>query len=71
MSNTISHRIYDFLKDICEYRIFKQLKGKESQTPLIEVKDKMDLPTHDNLYCFKDYHFKLLPNELFINNIEV
>lgn len=57
--------IYDFLKDTCGYRIFKQLKGKESQTPLIEVNDKLDLPVHDNLYCFKSYHFKLLPNDLF------
>ncbi|PKP24131.1 MAG: hypothetical protein CVU03_13650 [Bacteroidetes bacterium HGW-Bacteroidetes-2] len=71
ISNYNPELIYDFLKDTCEYRIFKQLRGKESQTSLIEVKNKMDLPTHDNLYCFKDYHFKLLPNELFINNIEV
>lgn len=70
LSNHNPELIYDFLKDTCEYRIFKQLKGKESQTPLIEVKDKMDLPTHDNLYCFQDYHFELVPNELFLNNMQ-
>jgi len=70
-SNYNPELIYDFLKDTCEYRIFRQLKGKETQTPLIEVIHKMDLPTHDNLYCFKNYHFELLPNDLFLNKINL
>jgi FkbM family methyltransferase len=61
--------IYEFLKDTCKYRVFKQLKGKETQTPLIEVRDKFSLPLHDNLYCFSNFHLELLPADLFFDSI--
>jgi FkbM family methyltransferase len=59
--------IFDFMKNTHNYRIFKQLNGKETQSPLIEILSKKDLPNHDNIYCFKDYHFERLPNDLFFN----
>lgn len=68
ISNYNPELIYEFLKENCKYRIFKQLEGKESKTPLIEINEIKDLPTHDNLYCFQDYHFELLPKELFFND---
>lgn len=67
-SNYKPELIYDFLKDTHKYRIFKQLKGKEIQSPLIEICNKMELPNHDNLYCFMPYHIKQLPKDLFLNN---
>lgn len=59
--------IYDLLVSSYNYRIFKQKRGKESQTPLIEIFCKEELPNHDNIYCFQDYHFNFLPADLFLN----
>lgn len=57
--------IFDLLKEICGYRIFKQMGGKESLTPLVEIKKIDDLPEHDNIYCFQDYQIGQITKELF------
>ncbi|PKD21135.1 hypothetical protein APR41_12020 [Salegentibacter salinarum] len=60
--------IYDYLNGKLNYDIFKQLKGKESLTPLIKINSKEELPKHDNLYCFQQYHYKRLPKDFFFKN---
>lgn len=63
-----SDLIFDVLKYKYSYRIFKQIKGKESTSKLIEIIDISELPNHDNLYCFQQNHFQTLDKELFIVN---
>jgi len=43
--------LYNWLLKIGEYRIYKLLKGKEQISELVEVKSKIDLPVHDNIFC--------------------
>ena len=57
--------LYDFLKDLSHYRIFQSVRGKERISKLIEIKDKKNLPKHDNIYCFTNEHLNELPNVLF------
>jgi FkbM family methyltransferase len=44
--------LFDYIKSVNNYRIFKTRKGKERVSGLIEVLKPSDLPLHDNLYCF-------------------
>lgn len=44
--------IYDFIKGINEYRVFKFSVWKGEVCPLQEVYSKADLPQHDNIFCF-------------------
>lgn len=57
--------LYDILKIELNYELFKQLKGKDTPTPLVPIKSKDELPDHDNIYCFQKYHYQNLPDELF------
>lgn len=67
-SNHNPELLFLLLKETYSYRVFKQMKGKESMTPLIEVCEIKDLPIHDNLYCFQSYHLEFLPKDLFLIN---
>lgn len=57
--------LYNFLKELTNYRIFKSLAGKARVSKLIEIKDIQDFPEHDNIYCFTDEHLAKLPAKLF------
>ena len=57
--------IYTFLRNINSYRIFRLAKGKGRPSKLIEVKDKANLPEHDNLFCFLPGHIDNLPSRIF------
>lgn len=57
--------LYYILKEKFRYDIYKQKNGKDSLTPLIKVKGLEDLPNHDNLYCFQEYHYKKVSKKLF------
>ena len=59
--------IFDVLKQDYSYKIFKQIKGKESISRLIEIKVATELPKHDNLYCFQQNHFKAIDADLFLD----
>lgn len=65
-SNYASDLIFDVLKHKYFYRIFRQSDGKESKSKLIEIKDVLELPNHDNLYCFQQNHFQTLNKDLFL-----
>ena len=57
--------LYNFLKDLGKYRIFKSPRGKERISKLIEIKDKNDLPKHDNIYCLTNEHLAELSKDIF------
>jgi len=56
--------IYDEIKKLNNYRIFKLKNKKERKGRLVEVKNEMDLPQHDNLFCFLENQLKHLPNDI-------
>ncbi len=68
-SNYPSDLIFDVLKHNYSYRIFRQIRGKESKSKLIEITDYSELPNHDNLYCFQKNHFQTLDKDLFLDEL--
>jgi FkbM family methyltransferase len=46
--------VYQFIKRVNRYRIFKLKYGKETHSPLVEVRQASELPVHDNIFCFLD-----------------
>jgi len=48
--------IYNTLKELNNYRIFKLEKNKERRGKLIEINSEDFLPEHDNLFCFLNKH---------------
>lgn len=57
--------LYDFLKKLDQYRIFKGRKDKSRVSKLVEVLDIKNLPAHDNIYCLTDRHISELPRRIF------
>lgn len=43
--------IYDFIKKVNKYKIYKLSKGKERLGDLVEIQNKEELPKHDNIFC--------------------
>lgn len=60
--------LFDLLKIDLKYEIFRQQHGKESTSQLIRVDSIEDLPQHDNLYCFQQYHYKAISYDLFFKS---
>ena len=58
--------LYDFLKSVNRYRVFKAKRGKERISRLLEVKHASDLPEHDNIYCFTDKQMSGIPDKVFV-----
>jgi FkbM family methyltransferase len=56
--------LYDFIKEVNGYRVFKLAHGKEKKSKLIEVKTSNDLPGEDNLFCFLNDQLQALPFSL-------
>jgi FkbM family methyltransferase len=50
------------------YKLFKSKRGKERIAKLVEIKDKKDLPIHDNVYCFTNSHLAKIDADIFDNN---
>ncbi|MFD0977936.1 FkbM family methyltransferase [Salinimicrobium gaetbulicola] len=59
-------KIYFLLKEL-NYLVFKQENGKESESGLIEVKVKEELPQHDNLFCFQAFHLNEFAKDIFVS----
>ncbi len=57
--------LFTFLKELSRYRFFRSAGGKEKDSRLIEIKDKSDLPEHDNVFCLTEKHLNELPNRIF------
>jgi FkbM family methyltransferase len=45
--------LFDYIKQINNYKIYKLEKGKRLISKLVEVKTKDELPEHDNIFCLK------------------
>lgn len=58
-------KLYKILKEELNYDLFKLDEGKEVNSSLTPVRNKSDLPIHDNLFCFQPYHYNDLPNNIF------
>ncbi len=48
--------LYEFLRALGHYRIFRGKKDKSRVSKLVEVKTIKELPVHDNIYCLTDKH---------------
>ncbi len=46
--------IYDFIKSVNSYKIYKLSRSKERIGPLVEITSKENLPKHDNIFCIKN-----------------
>ena len=57
--------VFDFIKNINEYKLFQLEKTKDTISKLKPIKDKCELRNHDNLFCFLDSHIKYLPKIMF------
>ena len=62
--------MYDFLSSAYEYKLFKLSKGKDAVSKLKPVLTQRDLPTHDNLFCFRPNHLSEVPSDLFDNGTD-
>lgn len=60
-----SDELYDCLSSVNEYKLFKLTKGKDAVSKLKPVLTQRDLPTHDNLFCFRPNHLWEVPIDLF------
>lgn len=47
------YEIYNFIKKVNSYKIYKLNKGKERFGELVEINSTADLPKHDNIFCIK------------------
>lgn len=58
-------KLYDYLKKINKYRLFKSTADKSKVSKLIEITHSTDLPLHDNIYCFTNRHLEQIPDKIF------
>lgn len=47
------YQIYDYIKSVNHYRIYKLSHTKERMGSLVEVTTKENLPKHDNIFCIQ------------------
>jgi FkbM family methyltransferase len=57
--------IFQFLRDVNSYRVFRLAWGKDRPSKMIEIKSTAELPKHDNLFCFLPGHLNHIPHEVF------
>lgn len=62
LSTSDQHDLFDFIKGVNEYRIFKLKGTKRKISPLLEVQSSSDLPEEDNIFCLTTKHLSGLPN---------
>lgn len=60
-----SVELYEFLKGVNQYRLFKSSKGKGKISRLVEINNRSELPVHDNIYCFTNEHIGQIPEKIF------
>ncbi|MEN8228181.1 MAG: FkbM family methyltransferase [Bacteroidota bacterium] len=61
--------LYEFLKCITHYRLFKSRGGKEKVSKLVEIRTRSELPHHDNIYCFTKKHMEQIPSKIFSRDL--
>ena len=65
--NSTKEDLYDFIKEINLYKIYKLEHGKEKISKLVEVNYKSELPNHDNIVCLLGDHLSSINQDLFVN----
>jgi FkbM family methyltransferase len=60
--------IYDLLKLQLNYKIYRHEFNKEHIGKLIEVKNSVELPKHDNIYLFKNKHISKIKKMYYKSN---
>lgn len=55
--------LFDYIKGINDYRVFKLKRGKGHISTLIEVNTAAELPLHDNLFCLRPSHLKMVTHD--------
>jgi FkbM family methyltransferase len=57
--------IYDFIVNINDYKIYRLARSKAIPSKLIKIASSMNLPEHDNLFCFLPAHIKQSNSSIF------
>jgi len=57
--------VYDHIKKLDKYRIYRTISDKGRVSKLIEMRSKTDLLSNDNIYCFTDKHLDKIPEKIF------
>ncbi|MFC2101764.1 FkbM family methyltransferase [Bacteroidota bacterium] len=63
--NATTADLYNYIKEVNLYRVFKQRSGKERISKLVEITQANQLPRHDNIYCFPEREIATLPLKTF------
>jgi len=50
--------LYELLASVNDYRLFKLSRGKDSISKLQPIRGQRDLPSEDNLFCFRPAHLE-------------
>lgn len=69
LENNNYAEIYEYIKGINKYRLFKFSKYKDQICDLVEINDIDDLPEHDNVFCLMQHHLVSLKKK--INTISI
>lgn len=57
--------LFDFIKEVNEYKLFKSSGSKGRTSKLIEITKQNEMPNHDNIYCFTNKHLNTVPKKIF------
>jgi FkbM family methyltransferase len=57
-----SEDLFNFIRTVNRYRIFKLKRGKRYISQLVEIQSATDLPEHDNLFCMLPHHLNRVLN---------
>lgn len=57
--------IFEFVKSIPNYKVFKMYGSKKRASKLVEVTDFKNLPQHDNIFCLTEERMSRISSELF------
>jgi FkbM family methyltransferase len=50
------HDVYNFIKEVNNYHLFRLKRGKGIPSKLIEINSENELTYHDNVFCFLENH---------------
>jgi len=59
-SDPAGAEVFDMLRSVNRYRVFRRRRGKGSVSRFLEISRSVDLPERDNLYAFLPHHLPLV-----------
>lgn len=57
--------VYNFVRDLNCYAIYKLKRGKERTSKLVKIENQDELPIHDNIVCIPTASIQYIPAKLF------